>query len=340
MSVIAADMQLYGAAVMPEDDTTANIGGAVDLGTKVVHVALAAADTIDVVSDDAGDTDQVYTITGYDASGSKVSEVMPTLGGLVLKNGTQSFERIVKIVQTAGSALAGTVTFSRFTGGSTIVTMESAADAAAGVMIDTVRTPFYGLASDPAAAKAAYEKVFFRNNNALTTLTDAVIRLMDGPENTTVTTTVDVNSAAGQKVLSVAATTGFVAGQSVVVNHEGARNEVHEIASVQAAVSLTMVDNLKYAHTLAQADEVSRCKVEFELEEELDGTDTAANRVTAPAAYAGYSWTAREKTVRGAAGSENHTAGAVQGIWLKVSLAAGDDPVKTSIEARESGNTV
>ena len=76
------------------------------------------------------------------------------------------------------------------------------------------------------------------------------------------------------------------------------------------------------------------------LEEELDGTDTSTNRVTQPSGYAGYTWNAREKDVRGAAGSQNHTAGAVQGIWLQVSLGAGDDPVKTTIEARESGNTV
>jgi len=339
MSVIAGDMQLYGAANMPEADTGL-VGGAVDLSVKVVHVALALPDTIDVVSDDALDTDEIYTVHGYSVAGAKITEALPMLGGLVLRNGTTTFERITKIVSTAGSALAGTVTFSRNTGGSTICTMESAADAAAGTEIETIRTPFYGLASDPDNAKVAYEKVFFRNNNAVTTLTDAVIRLMDAPDDDTASTTVDVNTAAGQKVLSVAATVGFNAGDSVVVNHEGARNEVQEVASVQAGVSLTMVDNLKYAHTLAQADVVRLCKVEFELEEELDGTDTSANRVTQPSGYAGYSWSAREKTVRGAAGSQNHTAGSVQGIWLQTSLGAGDDPVKSSIEVRESGNTV
>ena len=338
MSVIAGDMQLYGAANMPEDDTNL-VGGAIDLTTKVVHIALAAADTIDVQSDDALDVGQTYTISGYDASGSQVTETL-TLAGLGLVNGSQSFERITKIVKAGGGALAGTITFTRFTGGSTIVTMEGAVDAAAGSEIDAVRTPYLGLASDPDNPKVAYSKVFYRNNNALTTLTVAVIRLMDAPDDSTASTTVDVSSLLGQKVLSVAATTGFTAGDSVVVNHGGARNEVHEINTVQAGISLTMIDNLKYTHTLAQADVVRLCKVEFELEEELDGVDTSANRVTIPAGYAGYVWSAREKDVRGAAGTQNHTAGTAQGIWLQLSLAAGDDPEKTSIEVRESGNTV
>ena len=338
MAVIAGDMQLYGAANMPEDDTNL-VGGAIDLGTKVVHIALAAADTVDMQSDDALDVGQQYTISGYDASGSQVTEVL-TAAGLGLVNGAQSFERITKIAKTAGGAIAGTITFTRFTGGSTIVTVESAADAAAGTEIDAVRTPFLGLASDPDNAKVAWEKVFYRNNNALTTLTVAVIRLMDGPDDDTASTTVDVNSAVAQKVLSVASTVGFSAGDSIVINHEGARNEVQEIDTVQAGISLTMIDNLKFAHTLAQADVVRLCKCEFELEEELDGVDTSANRVTQPAGYAGYAWSAREKNVNGAAGSQNHTAGAAQGIWLQLSLAAGDTPEKTSIEVRESGNTV
>jgi len=338
MAVIAGDMQLYGAANMPEDDSSL-VGGAIDLSTKVVHTAMTVTDTIDVNSDDAGDTDQVYTVHGYDASGSKVTEDL-SLNGLSLVNGTQSFERITKIVKKSGSALAGTITFVEHTGATTIVTMEGSVDAAAGTEIDAVRTPYYGLASDPDNTKTAYEKVFYRNNNGTTTLTDAIIRLMDGPEDTTVATTVDANSDSGQKVLNVAATTGFSAGDSIVVNHGGARNEIHEVDTVQAGVSLTLIDNLKYSHTAVQADAVKKCKVKFELEEELDGTDTSTDRVTQPAGYAGYSWQAREKYVRGAGGSYNHTAGAAQGIWLQLALAAGDDPEKTSIEVRESGNTV
>ena len=68
--------------------------------------------------------------------------------------------------------------------------------------------------------------------------------------------TVDINSAAGQKVLSIASTTVFVAGKRVVINSGGVREEYGVVASVSSGVSITLVDNLTYAHTAAQADEV------------------------------------------------------------------------------------
>lgn len=75
---------------------------------------------------------------------------------------------------------------------------------------------------------------------------------------TTYSTTVDADSASGQKVLNVAATGDFAAGQSVVINDGGARQEVKVIGSIQAGVSLTMTVNLVSTHTGAQADVVAR----------------------------------------------------------------------------------
>jgi parallel beta-helix repeat protein len=69
-------------------------------------------------------------------------------------------------------------------------------------------------------------------------------------------TTVDATSNSGQKVLSVAVTSGFMAGGTVYINHGGARDEIGVIVSIQDGTSLTLTDNLTYTHTLAQADEV------------------------------------------------------------------------------------
>jgi hypothetical protein len=339
MSVIDADLVAYCAADMPEDDVSA-VGGAVDLARILVFVQMTVNGYLDVVSDDAGDTDQVYTVTGYDGSGSLVSEDFD-IAGLSTVNGAQTFERITKIVKKSGSALAGTLTWTRHTGGSTIVKMESAADAAAGDEVTAVRTIYYGAASDPSVGKVMFEKFFFRNNNGATTLTQAMIRLMDAMSDTaTYSSTVDQNSGVGTKVLYVAATAGINSGDAVVINTGGARAEVHEVDSVSAGVSITLIDNLKYTHTSGQADVVSKCKVEFELEDALDGTDTSTDRLTQPAGYAGYTWNAREKYVRGAGGSYNHTAGAVQGVWLKNTVGAADAAVKGTITAKESGLTV
>ena len=71
-------------------------------------------------------------------------------------------------------------------------------------------------------------------------------------------TTVDADSAQGQKVLNVAATTNFLAGETIVINEGGDREEGGVIDSIQAGISLTLVDNLTYTHTLVQADAVTQ----------------------------------------------------------------------------------
>lgn len=75
----------------------------------------------------------------------------------------------------------------------------------------------------------------------------------------TANTTVDANSAAGQKVLNVASTTGFSVDQRIEIIDAGGgstRRETNHVVSIQAGVSLTLLNNLTYAHTAVQADEV------------------------------------------------------------------------------------
>ena len=76
--------------------------------------------------------------------------------------------------------------------------------------------------------------------------------------NHTTTTTVDVDSAAGQKVLSVAATTMFKVGDRVNIDPDssGGGQEYGWVGSISAGVSITLMDNLTNAHSLAQADVV------------------------------------------------------------------------------------
>ena len=71
-----------------------------------------------------------------------------------------------------------------------------------------------------------------------------------------VSSTVDSDSSSGQKVLNVAATTGFAVGDNIIINDGGAREEQGIVASIQAGVSLTLEDDLTYTHTAAQADVV------------------------------------------------------------------------------------
>jgi hypothetical protein len=70
-------------------------------------------------------------------------------------------------------------------------------------------------------------------------------------------TTVNGDSASGQKVLQVAATTAFTEGEQVTIHPGGAREETKTIDTIQAGVSLTMTANLDETHTAVQADPVT-----------------------------------------------------------------------------------
>ncbi len=65
-------------------------------------------------------------------------------------------------------------------------------------------------------------------------------------------TTVDATSNAGQKVLSIAVTTGLVATESVMINEGEATEETGVIASVAGGVSITLVSNLTYQHVATE----------------------------------------------------------------------------------------
>jgi len=80
-------------------------------------------------------------------------------------------------------------------------------------------------------------------------------------------TTVDADSAAGQKVLNVAATDNFTVGDYVWIHKDALeyKSEIGEIASIEAGVSLTLVDNLEWLHEGTDAEPVQ--------EVTLDGSD-------------------------------------------------------------------
>jgi len=71
-------------------------------------------------------------------------------------------------------------------------------------------------------------------------------------------TNVDQNSSSGQKVLYVASTTGFSATDKIIINRGGEREEEGVVDTIQAGVSLTLVDSLTNPHTAAQADDVEK----------------------------------------------------------------------------------
>jgi len=91
-------------------------------------------------------------------------------------------------------------------------------------------------------------------------------------------TTVDADSNSGQKVLNVAATTNFLAGETIIIDSGGAKEESGVIDSVQAGVSLTLVDNLTNTHLGADAAAVAQTGVGEVVEVIMRDTSTVIRK--------------------------------------------------------------
>jgi len=181
MSVVAADLVYYGAANHQETDAGTPQGGAIDLTVRVVPNDAAefnltsGADTITVVSDNAGDTTQTVTVTGRLASGVIDTEAL-ALNGTTPVVGAKTFERILKLVLDA--AITGIVTVSETSGAATIVTYP------ASTAVRTFRRLFYDAAAEASggSTKEYYEKVFIKNENATNALLGVTVKENADPE--------------------------------------------------------------------------------------------------------------------------------------------------------------
>jgi hypothetical protein len=103
---------------------------------------------------------------------------------------------------------------------------------------------------------------------------DLVATLENDIDNTSATasTTVDVESASGQAVLKVTATTNFVANKSVMIDAGESGEEVHSVASISAGDSLTLATNL--ANTQAVGVAVKQDWYNFDMKH-VDTVDDA-----------------------------------------------------------------
>jgi len=166
MAIVASDIIAYGSASMPDDDSPTGIGGAEDQTIRVVFTDITANDTVEILSDNAGDTTQTVTIFGRNTAGEIVSE-LETLNGTVVQTTTQQFERILKIVMSATAA--GNVTVRKQSDDSEIAVLA--------IGETEIRRPFYNAAAEASggAQRDYYEKIFMSNEHATLTLTEATI---------------------------------------------------------------------------------------------------------------------------------------------------------------------
>lgn len=172
MPIISSELIFYFSANMPTDDVGTS-GGAIDLTGILAQLVMAANDTLEVVSSNAGDTSQTATVWARDAGGAIVTQGV-TLNGTtpVAFNTLGTVQRVLRA--TLSGTAVGTVTFRRASAGPTVVAMAPG--------ITKAHRLFYDSSSDPGGAKTRYEKVFLKNTNGTLTLSSAVATLTADPQ--------------------------------------------------------------------------------------------------------------------------------------------------------------
>lgn len=174
MALAVTDTELFGSALMPEDEATQNIGGAIDLTTMISFTRLGADSSLEVISDNVADTTMDMTVVGRATNGTLLTETV-TLNGNTAAPFPSTFKRILKVQLTA--AAAGIVTLRKAGDAGDIMIFEPG--------ITTIRRPFMNVAADIAggADRVFYEKLFFKNTSATDALIAAKVALGLNPGN-------------------------------------------------------------------------------------------------------------------------------------------------------------
>ena len=173
MPIVAADLNLYNAANMPDEDAGTN-GGAIDLLRFMDFTQLAADDDVEAVSDNAADTMNL-TIEGRTAAGSIVSETKALTGTTAIIFSTLGVvNRVIKA--ELASAAAGILTIRRSVGGATVRTLPAGKRGFVAMFRKTKSNATGGGTAN------YYTKGFWRNDHATLALTTAKVKQNADPD--------------------------------------------------------------------------------------------------------------------------------------------------------------
>jgi hypothetical protein len=166
MAIASTDLKWYGSAVMPDNDITTSIGGAINLLIKIEFTDITPTGAVEMLSSNGADTTQTVTITGRNAAGEVISETK-TLAGGVTVDFTSLWERILKVVMS--TTAVGTVTIRKDGAAGDLVTLEPG--------LTQVRRLFYSPLSEEVggATRTYYEKIFVKNTHGTLSLTNSVV---------------------------------------------------------------------------------------------------------------------------------------------------------------------
>lgn len=180
MSVVATEIVIYSSSNVPEDDTTTTGGSIIITSRPVFSTGQMSGDqAIQVAStdgtNDGGGTKRV-TITGRDSGGTIVSEnILVNSSDNTYTEGSTTFERILKaVLNDNGTPFSATGTVTVRGADSTVFTTISPAEQKRHVL-------FYDSSSSASGEKNRYEKIFLKNTNATTDLTQCTVELSAEP---------------------------------------------------------------------------------------------------------------------------------------------------------------
>jgi hypothetical protein len=171
MPVAASDLVAYHSANNPDDDVS-TVGGAIDTLRRPDFSQVTAGDTVEVISDNAGDT-QNCTIEARKADGSVVSETLALTGTTAkIFTGNGAVDRILKV--ELASAAVGTITVRKSVAGATYRDIP--------VGERGFSMPFRKTTSVVGLAQSYYAKIFVKNTNGSLALTSSIFKQSADPD--------------------------------------------------------------------------------------------------------------------------------------------------------------
>lgn len=146
-------------------------GGAISTTHRPAFTQLASNGTLEAISSNAGDTTQVITVLGRDATGSLKTSTA-TLNGTsaVALSPATTFERVLTC--SIGASAAGTVTLRKSSAGAVVGTIpigERGFDA------------FFINAASAGTQQVRYEKLFWKNTHGTLTLPSSTVTMTADP---------------------------------------------------------------------------------------------------------------------------------------------------------------
>lgn len=347
MAVEARDIIFFGSAVMAEDDSTSNIGGAIDRSVKMVFTDISTTEVLQVVSDNASDTNVLVNIYGRDGSGALVSEEITT-NGTTAQSGATSFERILKVLINdaagagGGTTPVGTIAVIATTEERTNTTQAAAdeyqikLDASASSTDDAYKGMVFVITSAHASQYEYRECVKYDGANKIAYFRTALTATVGAGQ-----TYYCYRGCALEKALGAA-------GDTVDVTE--VRRPFYNVAADPSVdkdyYEKIYVYNLNGSTTLSNATINEQAtgiytKVHFALASTFGDSNaqTASNRVTAPAAGIGL-WYDNTDGDIDMPNSKNFTNKDGCAVWLHLDLASGDTAQNSYYEMQVKGQTV